>query len=100
MISKPKKSENKVQPQNIERRLLTMARAGQIIGYSTVYVNELCRKGLLPCVRLGRKRLIDSRDLEQLIERSKETGWTVRPQDRRPHLKGIGRHKVVPAACA
>ena len=88
MISKPKKSENKVQPQNIERRLVSVAQAGEVIGYSADAVKELIRKRLLPCVRVCRKRLVDLRDLEQLIERSKEIGWVVRPEDRRPHLQG------------
>lgn len=104
MISKPKKSENKVQPQIIERRLFTMARAGRMLGVSEWQTRELCRKGLLPSVRVARKRLVDVQDIEAFIKRHKETASLVRPQDRRPHPRrsGIdsGIDKVVVAASA
>ena len=69
MISRPKKSQNKIYLH--ERRLVSMAQAGEIIGCSYWLVRELWQKGVLPSVRVGRKRMVDVLDLEQFRQQNK-----------------------------
>lgn len=53
------------------RRLtLTVEEAGQLLGVSRSYADELVRQGALPCMRLGRRIVIPVRALDALIERA------------------------------
>ncbi len=54
------------------RRLLTLKEAAAVLGVSTASVRRLIWAGKLPAVRILRRIQIDTRDLDQLIEQSKE----------------------------
>jgi excisionase family DNA binding protein len=54
------------------RRLLTLPEASAYLGLSPWTVRELTWKGKLPVVRLTRKLLFDLRDLDRVIEASKD----------------------------
>jgi excisionase family DNA binding protein len=72
MISRPKKN---VQPQNVqngEHRLVSVARAAQLLACSEWYVRQRIWEGSLPFVRLGNKVRIDLQDLEQYVAAHKE----------------------------
>ncbi len=58
------------------RRLVTVSDAAAILGVSVATVRRLVWTGKLPVVRLTRRLLVDVRDLDRLIEASKErVGW-------------------------
>jgi excisionase family DNA binding protein len=54
------------------KRLLSVKEAAATLGVSTVSVRRLIWARKLPAVRILRRIQIDTRDLELLIERSKE----------------------------
>lgn len=51
-------------------RLLDCAAAGEYLSVSPATVRAWIRQGRLPCVRLGRRVLLDRRALDRLIDRS------------------------------
>jgi excisionase family DNA binding protein len=54
------------------RRLLGLKEAAAVLGVSTVSIRRLIWKGKLPVVRIVRRIQIDTRDLDRLIEQSKQ----------------------------
>ena len=54
------------------KRLLTLNEAGAYIGLSHWRVRSLIYSGQLPYVRLGRRILIDLKDLDALIDSKKQ----------------------------
>ena len=58
------------------RRLLTLVEAAETLHLSVASVRRLVWTGKLPVVKLTRRLLVDVRDLDKLIEASKErVGW-------------------------
>ena len=55
------------------KRLYTLAEAGVYLGRSTWSVRRLIWAGLLPQVRAGGRVHVDVHDMENFIERHKET---------------------------
>jgi hypothetical protein len=53
--------------------LLSLADTAAYLGMTPWSVRTLVGNGVLPVVRLTRRLLFDQRDLDKLIERSKET---------------------------
>jgi len=47
------KTENQV-----EKLVMTVEQAGQALGISRAMAYELCNSGEIPCIRLGKRRLI------------------------------------------
>lgn len=60
-------------PANAPRRLVTLPEAASYLSLSPWSVRTLVDNGTLPVVKLTRRLLFDQRDLDRLIERSKET---------------------------
>jgi excisionase family DNA binding protein len=54
------------------RRLLSLKEAATVLGVSPVTIRRFIWKGTLPAVRLTRRIQVDARDLDRLIERTKE----------------------------
>jgi excisionase family DNA binding protein len=54
--------------------LLTQKAAAEKIGISTVTLWRMIKMGQIPSVLIGKRRLIDPRDLEDLIQNSKTRG--------------------------
>jgi excisionase family DNA binding protein len=54
------------------KRLLTLNEAGTYIGLSHWRVRSLIYSGQLAYVRLGRRILVDAKDLDALIDKHKE----------------------------
>jgi excisionase family DNA binding protein len=52
--------------------VLTVQEAADALGISDDLVYELTARGEIPCLRLGRRRVIPRRAIELLIERSME----------------------------
>jgi excisionase family DNA binding protein len=52
--------------------VLTIKEAADALGVSDDLVYELTARGEIPCLRLGRRRVIPRRAIELLIERSME----------------------------
>lgn len=74
MISR---TRSKVRAETLERRLVGVRVAGEILGCHADLVRELCRKGALPVVRYGRDIKLDLRDIEAFIQRHKTVGSLV-----------------------
>jgi Helix-turn-helix domain len=60
-------------PPSAPRRLLSLADTASYLGMTPWSVRTLVSNGTLPVVKLTRRLLFDQRDLDKLIERSKET---------------------------
>jgi len=60
-------------PANAPRRLLPLAETAAYLGMTPWSVRGLVDNGTLPVVRITRRLLFDQRDVDKLIERSKET---------------------------
>jgi excisionase family DNA binding protein len=54
------------------RRLLTLAEAADILAISIASVRRLIAASQLPVVRFSRRLLVDTKDLDSFIERSKQ----------------------------
>jgi excisionase family DNA binding protein len=54
------------------QRLLSVQEAGTVIGLGQWRIRALIYRGELPYVRLGRRILVDIRDIEALIEANKQ----------------------------
>ncbi len=64
------------QHRNGGRRLLTLAEAAELLGLSVASIRRLVWAGKLPVVRLTRRIQIDTRDLERLIQHTKDrSAW-------------------------
>ncbi len=63
-----------VTPERLQhsRRLLTIAEAADILAISIASVRRLIAAGQLPLVRFNRRVLVDAKDLDSFIERSKQ----------------------------
>lgn len=55
-----------------DRRLLSIRETADWLGVSERFVYSLISRGELRSVKVGRRRLIDSRDAEQFIDDRKE----------------------------
>lgn len=69
-MSPPKRDSRGASPP-IGRRLLDVRAAGEYLGLSPWTVRRLCWGGDLPEVRIGRRLLVDVRDLEVFVLRAK-----------------------------
>ena len=65
-----------------DRLVLTIAEAAQVLGISRAFAYELCARGELPVIRLGRRRLVPRRALLAVL--GEET--TTPASDPRPAL--------------
>jgi excisionase family DNA binding protein len=54
------------------RRLLTLKEAAVVLGVSPATIRRLIWSGRLPALRLTRRIQVDTRDIDRLIERTKE----------------------------
>jgi excisionase family DNA binding protein len=61
--------------QPVSRRLISLAEAATILSVSIPTARRLISSGRLPATRLSRRVLVDVKDLDRLIERSKEGGF-------------------------
>ena len=52
--------------------MLTVREAAELLGVSDELLYELTARGEIPCLRLGRRRVIPRRAVELMIERSLE----------------------------
>jgi excisionase family DNA binding protein len=53
--------------------LLTLNETAALLSVSVPSVRRLIAAGHLPCIRFNRRLLVDTKDLERLIERSRHT---------------------------
>ena len=58
--------------QGLARRLISLKEAAAVLGVSPASIRRLIWAGTIPTVRLTRRIQVDTRDLDQLIERRKE----------------------------
>jgi len=56
-----------------EELVLSIRDVAKVLGVSDDLVYELVARGDIPCIRLGRRRLIPRRAVDLMIERSLET---------------------------
>lgn len=56
----------------MERLIVSIAEAAQLLGVSDDLVYELTQRGDLPCIRLGRRKVIPRRAIDVIIERAVE----------------------------
>ena len=54
-------------------RLLTLIETAALLSVSVPSVRRLIAAGHLPCVRFNRRLLVDTKDLDQFIQRSKQS---------------------------
>jgi excisionase family DNA binding protein len=66
------REETRPRARDGHKRLFTLNEAGAYIGLSHWRVRSLIYSGQLPYVRLGRRILIDLRDLDALIDSKKQ----------------------------
>jgi excisionase family DNA binding protein len=59
------------------RRLMTLRAAAALLSVSVPSVRRLIAGSHLPCVRFNRRLLVDTKDLDRFIERSRQSvfGW-------------------------
>ena len=55
---------------NDERLVLTVREAADALGVSDDLVYELTARGEIPCLHLGRRRVIPRRAIEMMLERA------------------------------
>lgn len=63
------------QDRTSSRRLVSLTEAAEMLGMSTASVRRLVGSGTLHIVRLTRRLLVDIKDLDRLIEQSKDRGF-------------------------
>lgn len=61
-------SSRSERPAAVEPLVLSIAEAAQALGVSDDLVYELTERGELPCLRLGRRKVIPSRAIELVID--------------------------------
>jgi excisionase family DNA binding protein len=64
--------ETKAQMGGLSKRLYTLKEAGVYIGLSHWTIRSLIHSGQLAYIRLGRRILIDLRDLDDLLDAKKQ----------------------------
>lgn len=67
-----KRNQRMDQTKTIDPQLMTMNECAGMLNVSHWRVRDLIEKGRLPIVRLGRRVLIDRKDVDRLIEENKE----------------------------
>ncbi len=70
----PSPSSRSGHPIGPSRRLVSLAEAAEVLGMSVASVRRLVWAGKLHVVKLTRRLLVDLRDLDRLIEQSKDRG--------------------------
>jgi excisionase family DNA binding protein len=58
----------------VSRRLVSLAEAAATLSISIATARRLVQSGKLPAIRLSRRVLVDAKDIDRLIERSKVGG--------------------------
>jgi excisionase family DNA binding protein len=58
----------------MEKRLLRIAEAAEALGLGRTVTYQLVMRGELPSVRVGRRRLVPTADLDRFIERLRADG--------------------------
>ena len=72
-----KKEQRMATPQfPSKKRLYSVPEAAIYLGRSVWSIRELIYDGKLPCVRAGRRIHLDIEDLDQWIERNKESNFS------------------------
>ncbi len=71
---KPRTRDGQSRAQTLPRRLCAIAEAARFLAVSTWTVREMVWRGDLPHIRNGRRILLDLRDLEAWVERTKVRG--------------------------
>jgi len=61
-----------------ERLAIAVEEAAHLLGISRSLAYELCARGELPTIRLGRRLVVPKRALVEMIEKV-ETNWSTRP---------------------
>jgi excisionase family DNA binding protein len=64
-----------------ERLAIAVEEAAHLLGISRSLAYELCARGELPTIRLGRRLVVPKRALVEMIEKV-ETNWWTRPDPR------------------
>jgi len=59
------------QNSEFQQRLISQKEAGKYLGISYWTVRDMVFRGDIPHIRIGRRVLIDIKDLEEFIQRSK-----------------------------
>ena len=67
--------EDRAEDHQSVARLLNLNAAAHYLSLSYWTIRDMASRGEIPCVRAGRRILIDRRDLDNWIERNKET-WS------------------------
>lgn len=57
--------------EGVPRRYLNVPDGARYLGISTAYLWKIARDGALPLIRIGGRTLVDTRDLDALVARSK-----------------------------
>ncbi len=57
------------------RRLLTILETAAVLSVSVPSVRRLIAAGHLPCVRFNRRLLVETKDLDRFIERSRQSAF-------------------------
>jgi excisionase family DNA binding protein len=71
-------------PNDREDLVLSIRDVAKVLGVSDDLVYELVARGEIPCLRLGRRRLIPRRAVELMIEHSLEAFDPAAPSSRLP----------------
>ena len=62
--------------QELSQRLLTIKQAGSYLALGPWRIRSLIYRGELPYVRLGRRILLDLKDLDSLVDTKKQREYT------------------------
>ena len=58
----------------VPQRLLSVEQAAEYLGLSKWEVYKMIEDGTPPCVRRGKRKLVDKKDLDDWIDKNKEGG--------------------------
>ncbi len=71
-LASKKLQNSKANNKTVAPRLFSLKRAAEYLGISYWTIRDYIFRGELPSVRLGRRVLVDVRDLDALVEKYKE----------------------------
>jgi excisionase family DNA binding protein len=54
------------------RRLFSIRESAGYLGLSKWKVYDMIKNGILPCITVGRKQLVDKKDLDAFVDNNKE----------------------------
>lgn len=59
----------------VEKKMLSVAEAAEVVGVSTRYMYDLVKTEGFPTIRIGRRLLVSAKGLERWLDEQARKGW-------------------------